>query len=152
MVRNVTGGKKAKSVARFVAPTIFRPAKEDGELYAVVEKNMGNGVLNVKCIDGKIRRYMVRKKFTGRQRDVLQVGTWILVGIRDFETVKNKCDLIEIYTPADVARLQLLDAPWHIFGVEKEQTDDWIEFVDTVEIKDSAPISLGLSEVEFDDI
>ena len=50
MVKNTTGGKKAKSVARFVAPPTFRPAKEQGELYALVEKNMGNGILNVKCI------------------------------------------------------------------------------------------------------
>jgi initiation factor 1A len=154
MVRNITGGKKAKSVARFVAPAMFRPAKEDGELYAIVEKNMGNGILNVTCIDAKIRRCMVRKKFTGRQRDVLQVGTWILVGLREFETVKDKCDLIEIYTPADVARLQLLDVPWHVFGVEKTQADDGIEFVDTVDIQESAPVSLGLdsTEINFDDI
>ncbi len=92
---------------------------------------------------------MVRKKFTGRQRDVLQVGTWILVGLREFETVKDKCDLIEIYTPADVARLQLLDVPWHVFGVEKAQDDD-IEFVDTVDIQESAPVSLGLDSTEFD--
>jgi len=57
--------------------------------------------------------------------------------------------LIEIYTPADVARLQLLDVPWHVFGVEKAQDDD-IEFVDTVDIQESAPVSLGLDSTEFD--
>jgi initiation factor 1A len=113
---------------------------------------MGNGILNVKCIDGKNRRCFVRKKFTGRQRDVLQVGSWILVGLREFETTKDKCDLIEIYTPSDVARLQLMDVPWHVFGVEKQ--DDDIEFVDTVDIPDSVPVSLGLDDTElnFDDI
>jgi len=152
MVKNTTGGKKGKSIARFVAPATFRPAKEQGELYAVVEKNMGNGILNVKCIDGKNRRCFVRKKFTGRQRDILQVGSWILVGLREFETTKDKCDLIEIYTPSDVARLQLMDVPWHVFGVEKQ--DDDIEFVDTVDIPDSVPVSLGLDDTElnFDDI
>jgi len=150
MVRNMTGGKKAKSVARFVAPPTFRPAKEEGELYALVEKNMGNGILNVRCIDNVVRKCIVRKKFTGRQRDILQVGSWILVGLREFETTKDKCDLIEIYTPSDVAKLQLMDVPWHVFGIEKTQED--IEFVDTVDIPDSAPVSLGLDEVNFDDI
>ena len=148
MVKNTTGGKKAKSVARYVAPTMFRPAKEEGELYAIVEKNMGNGILNVKCIDNVMRRCMVRKKFTGRQRDVLQVGSWILVGLREFETVKDKCDLIEIYTPSDVARLQLLDAPWYVFGVEKTH-DDVVDFVDTIDIPESAPVSLGLDSGDF---
>lgn len=153
MVKNTTGGKKAKSVARYVAPTMFRPAKEEGELYAIVEKNMGNGILNVKCIDNVMRRCMVRKKFTGRQRDVLQVGSWILVGLREFETIKDKCDLIEIYTSSDVSRLQLLDMPWHVFGVEKDHHDD-IQFVETVDISESAPVSLGLdsSDFNFEDI
>ena len=150
MVKNTTGGKKAKSAARFVAPPTFRPAKVQGELYALVEKNMGNGILNVKCIDNVMRRCFVRKKFKGRQRDPLQVGSWILVGLREFETNKDKCDLIEIYTQSDMARLQLLDVPWHVFGVEKQ--DDDVEFVDTVEITESTPVSLGLDEINIDDI
>jgi len=152
MVKNTTGGKKAKSVARFVAPPTFRPAKEQGELYALVEKNMGNGILNVKCIDNVMRRCFVRKKFTGRHRDVLQVGSWILVGLREFETVKDKCDLIEIYTQSDVTRLQLMDVPWHVFGVDKNQDDD-VEFVDTVDLpEESAPVSLGLDDINIDEI
>ena len=48
-----------------------------------------------------------------------------------------------------MARLQLLDVPWHVFGVEKAH-DDGVEFVDTVDIQDSAPVSLGLDTTEFD--
>jgi len=97
MGKNLKGGNKAKSVARFNAPTIFRPAKEDGELYAVIDKNMGNGMLNVKCIDNVDRICMVRKKFA-KERSLIKPGAWILVGLREFESRKDKCDLIEIYS------------------------------------------------------
>ena len=147
MVKNVKGGNKAKSVARFNAPTFFRPAKEEGELYAVIEKNMGNGVLNVKCIDNVERLCMVRKKFT-KERSLIKPGAWILVGLREFESRKDKCDLIEIYSQSDIARLQTLDAPWHVLGVEKED----IVFEETIDIPETAPIALDMEDIDVDEI
>jgi len=139
-------GKKAR--ARFNPPSIFRPAKEEGELYAMIEKNMGNGVLNVRCIDGMNRLCIVRKKFAGRERSSLTLGTWILVGLREFETKKDRCDLIEIYSQADVGRLLKMDGPWHLFT----EVDKDVEFVETVYIPDSAPITLELAEINIDEI
>ena len=147
MVKNVKGGNKAKSVARFNAPTFFRPAKEEGELYAVIDKNMGNGIISVKCIDNVVRSCMVRKKF-GKERSLIKPGAWILVGLREFESRKDKCDLIEIYSQSDIARLQTLDAPWHILGAEKEE----ITFEETVDIPETAPITLDMDDVDIDDI
>ena len=147
MVKNVKGGNKSKSVARFNAPAFFRPAKEEGEMYAVIEKNLGNGIVNVKCIDNVVRMCMIRKKF-GKERSLIKPGAWVLDGLREFESRKDKCDLIEVYSPADVVRLQTLDAPWHVLGVEKED----VEFIETVDIPNSAPIALEMDEINIDDI
>jgi initiation factor 1A len=145
--KNTFGGKKTKACPRFNAPSTFRPAKEDGEIYAVIEKNMGNGILNVLCIDGVIRTCIVRKKFLG-QRDI-KLGGWVLVGLREFETKQNKCDLLEVYSSSDVTRLQTLDGHWHV--LLKEQPSD-IEFIETVDIPESAPVELDLGDIDIDDI
>jgi translation initiation factor 1A len=136
------GGNKAKRFARFNAPSTFRVAKEEGEIYGIVEKNMGNGIVNVLCIDSTCRMCIVRKKFA---RQHVQPGTWVLVGLREFETKKDKCDLLEVYTTADVARLQTMDGAWHI--LTKEQ----IEFEDVYIPEMSEPVELDM-DVDFDEI
>jgi len=140
-------GKNKSKIGRFNAPSTFRPAKEEGELYAMVEKNMGNGLLNVWCIDAVMRSCIVRKKFLG-QRDI-KVGGWILIGLREFETKQNKCDLLEVYSASDINRLQMLDGPWHIL-LKEERSE--IDFVETMDISDSAPLTLNLDEINIDEI
>ena len=145
MVKNA-GGKSTKRCARFNAPSTFRAAKEEGELYAIVEKNMGNGIVSVMCIDGKTRMCIVRKKFSGKHSP--QLGSWILVGLREFETKTDKCDLLEVYSTADVARLQTMDGAWHILTKEER----YVDFEEPIHIPDSAPVQLNLGEIDFDDI
>ena len=54
----------------------------------------------------------MRNKFRGRgKRDnQISVGTWLLVGLRDFETVIEgkieNCDLLEVYNDSEKERLQ----------------------------------------------
>ena len=148
MGKNVNGGKKEKRQRRFNAPSVFRPSKDEMELYAIIEKNMGNGILKVKCIDAKERLCMVRKKFSGN-RDI-KIGAWILVGLRDFESRDDRCDMIEVYTASDVARLQTLDAPWHVFGVE---TNEDVIFADTIEpTQGTETITLEIDDINIDEI
>ena len=106
MVKNF-GGNKAKKFARKSVNNISdrstRYAIEDGEIYAVVTKMMGNNICQVICIDGKTRLCIIRRKFTGKgKRDNFLVrGKWVLVGLRDWEVVKEdkeKCDLLEVYS------------------------------------------------------
>ena len=144
MVKNA-GGKSTKRFARFNAPSTFRAAKEDGEIYAIVEKNMGNGMLSVLCIDNKTRSCIVRKKFAGKHAP--QLGSWILIGLREFETKTDKCDLLEVYSAADVARLQTMDGAWHILTKE----EPYVDFEEPVHIPDSAPVQLDMA-FDFDDI
>ena len=105
MVKN-NGGNKAKKFARkSISTTDYatRYATEDGELYAVVLKLMGNNICEVICFDGQTRMCVIRKKFSGKRRrdNLLFRGRWILIGRRPWEITKKdkeKCDLLEVYT------------------------------------------------------
>jgi translation initiation factor IF-1 len=74
------------------------------ELYAAVLKIMGGGMCSVKCQDGLIRNCVIRQKFRGRdkRRNMLAPGSWVLVGLRDWEGTNlgkmPKCDLLEVYS------------------------------------------------------
>ena len=90
------------------------------ELYAVVQKRLGNGWLDVKCIDGTTRKCNIPKKFSGKKKEIILNDAWLLVGLREFETNKNKCDVLEVYTPHEVATLQTMDGQWHLLTGEKQ--------------------------------
>lgn len=119
MVKNTFGGSSHKKFARSsMAPAankaFLRTAKEDGEFYAYVNKMYGNGMCNV--VDMNTREYMcvIRGKFRGKNKknNRLDIGTWVLVGLRSWESttakkdVKLTCDLLEIYTKEEIERLK----------------------------------------------
>jgi len=133
MVKNLKGGSKAKGQARKYAtgaPTnkSVRVAEDDAELYAQVTKLLGNGMCYVLCIDGEQRLCYIRGKFKGRgKRDnTLGIGSWVLVGIREFETVKENsgklqnCDLMEVYSDLDKSKLKsTVHENWGMFAESK---------------------------------
>ena len=66
MVKNYGGNKSKKQGRKFVnAPRDrkLRFAEEIEELYSVVTRMFGNGMCEVKCIDGETRLCIFRKKF-----------------------------------------------------------------------------------------
>ena len=67
-----------------------------------------------------------------------------LVGLRNFETKQNKCDLLEVYSDSDVQRLMTMDGPWKVFAT-KDDT-----FLD-VEVEEPTHIVLDL-DINVDDI
>ena len=95
MVKNTKGGKNAKKFGRKFSnqggPSILRMSKDPAEVYACCSKIYGGANIEVKCVDGVDRLCIMRNKFRGRgKRDnVISVGTWLLVGLREFETVKE---------------------------------------------------------------
>ena len=114
MGKNLFGGKGAKRGARTSTGggrNNLRVAMEDGEEYAVVIKMVGNGC-NVYCADGVVRLCIIRGKFQGKGKsmNIISSGGWVLVGTRDWESVKDgstpKCDLLEVYTHVDKERLK----------------------------------------------
>ena len=116
MVKNTKGGKNAKKFGRKFSnqggPTILRMSKDPAEVYACCSKIYGGANIEVKCVDGVDRLCIMRNKFRGRgKRDnVIAVGTWLLVGLREFETLKEgkreNCDLLEVYKDYDKEKLQ----------------------------------------------
>jgi len=151
MVKNVSGGKRAKAVGRkheAAAPARLRTADDPAELYAIVTKCWGNGLLQVTCADGVSRQCVIRQKFRGRRaRDNrVSLGSGLLVGLREFETRQDKCDLLEVYTEADVARLRTMDSAWATLVGERERDD--------AEMEDVSPLvdDVALLPEEFDDI
>ena len=131
MVKNTKGGSGHKGQARKHSTnntkndTKTRIAIEDGEVYAQVTKNMGNGMCHVLCQDDKTRLCFIRGKFSGRgKRDnMITNGKWVLIGLRDYESVKpdklQKCDLLEVYTDQDKDKLRA-----------KVPEVDWRRFLD----------------------
>jgi len=118
MVKNTTGGNKAKGQARKLMGqqahnNNLRLAKEEDELYAKVTVPLGNGMCQVLCIDGKKRLCHIRGKFKGRGKkdNFITRESWVLIGIREWESdeakvVKGKeklpnCDLLEVYRDHD---------------------------------------------------
>ena len=149
MVKNVSGGKRAKAVGRkheTAAPTRLRTADDPAELYAIVTKLWGNGLLQVTCVDGVSRQCVIRQKFRGRRaRDNrVSIGSGLLVGLREFETHQDKCDLLEVYTAADVERLRLMDSSWTALLGDKERDD-----AEELDVQDAEG---ALLPEEFDDI
>jgi initiation factor 1A len=129
MVKNKHGGNKHKSFARkFVnakPDNRLRLAEDENELYAVATKMLGNNMFHCICIDGVTRLAYIRGKFAGRgKRDnMIHSGTWLLVGIRDWDTHTDdkkklqQCDLLEVYSDYDVEKLKdSVDVKWSIFN------------------------------------
>jgi hypothetical protein len=119
MVKNNTGGNKAKGFARknfTKRDTALRVADEDGEIYAQAVKVMGGSIASAIDIDGNPLRAHIRGKFRGRgKRDnFIAPGTWLLVGLHTWEADKStakmgeirNCDILEVYSETDKNRLK----------------------------------------------
>jgi len=129
MVKNTTGGSKHKGQARKNVvtnrtSTALRLVNNELECYAHVEKILGGPLMHVVCMDGKTRLCHIRGKFRGRgKRDnLIQSGTWVIIGIRDYETMREgsdkleNCDLLEVYRDSDKERLRnTVRADWSGF-------------------------------------
>lgn len=123
MVKNTHGGSGHKKFGRkFTAgakSNKLRVSEDEGEIYAIVTKMLGNNMFHCCCIDGITRLGHIRGKFTGRgKRDnMVQGGKWVLIGLREWDISSGKpsekakmqqCDLLEVYSDSD--KLQLKDS------------------------------------------
>jgi initiation factor 1A len=150
MVKNTTGGNKHKGQARkFVNPSQqsnkLRVSENEYEKYGQVTQLLGNGMCYVDCVDS-IKLCIIRGKFRGRGKkdNILKKGTWVLVGLREWETVienksqPQKCDLLEVYAEHDKDKLKLMPGNWskfisndNIFTQNYENADN-VDFIDDV--------------------
>ncbi len=116
MVKNDAGGNKGKGLARkhvnaakAGASKQLRVATDEAEKYAIVSKMLGNGMCYVRLLDGTTgdRLCIIRNKFKGRgKRDnILDSGSWVLVGMREWSSKQDTCDLLEVYNAGERDRL-----------------------------------------------
>lgn len=119
---------------------------DTGEQYAIVLKILGNGNVQLKLLNGMETLGKIRKKFKRKNRDSIQVGTWVLVGEREYETKKSVCDILEVYTPAEVNKLMDTDGNWSEF------TQDKIDYSEEVQFQEkSEDVEMDV-EIDIDDI
>ena len=125
MVKNTHGGSGNKKFARKnntggAKSNRLRVSEDEGELYAIVTKILGNGMFHCHCIDDTMRLGHIRGKFSIRKRDnFIEGGKWVLIGLREWDvpSVKSnvsltkatnktqQCDLLEVYSDSDKQRL-----------------------------------------------
>jgi hypothetical protein len=176
MVKNSTGGNKSKGFARknlVKRDTALRVAREEGEIYAQAVKIMGGSIASAIDIEGNPLRVHIRGKFRGRgKRDnFIGPGTWLLVGIHDWQTTSKPgdvkdCDILEVYGDSDKNRLKntVTTVNWNTFiandsktitSTEDEVDESGIEFADeaTQEFEQliAAQASKGKNTVIIDD-
>jgi len=149
MVKNFGGGNKSKGFARKNTNSgkekTTRISQDDCEMYAIVEKYHGNKMCDVLCIDGETRLCHIRGKFSGKgKRDnTLAKNTWVLVGLRDYETLKDgkkqNCDILEVYNEKEKETLKsTVKAQWSLFTKmessetfnQEEQEEAFFQFMD----------------------
>jgi initiation factor 1A len=118
MVKNATGGNKSKKQARSSGSSApqqnIRKATEEGEIYAAITKIFGGPNCQVMCNDGVSRSCIIRNKFKtrGKRDNNITIGSWILVGIRDWEVRSDgsqKCDLLEVYSHYEKDKLKQIE-------------------------------------------
>lgn len=128
MVKNTTGGNKQKGQARKYSnsstqqSTKLRISENEYEQHGQVTQLLGNGMCYVDCIDS-IKLCIIRGKFRGRGKkdNILKKGTWVLVGVRDWESISEnkkqiqKCDLLEVYSDLDKEKLKTMPGKWAKF-------------------------------------
>jgi hypothetical protein len=158
MVLNTTGGGNAKRQGRKFtnnSKTVdLRKSENALEEYACATKMNGNGV-SVTTHKGKELFCHMRGKFTGRNRrqNFITVGTWLLVGLRDWEKEIKNCDLIVVYDKDEVRDLrnlpgidlkQLIKTTNQISNFmdkNDEEEDDYEEEVETFKFSETAGVS-----------
>ena len=133
MVKNTTGGNNNKKFARkhasgsgSKAGAKLRISEDEGELYAISTKLLGNNMFHAVATDGLSYLVHIRGKFSGRgKRDnLIAAGVWVLIGLREWsnkgENIGNKiklqqADLLEVYSDLDKARLKdAADEDWDV--------------------------------------
>jgi len=142
MVRNNQGGKHVKKVSKKKITSEqtndvmkVRTPQDDGEFFACILKKLGNGRFLAVDFSKKEYNCIIRGKF---KRVSINIGTWIMIGKRDYETQRSQdklpiCDLLEVYTDKEkqILRKKCPEYDWNLFDGDVVNTNEEIavEFV-----------------------
>jgi len=143
MVKNTKGGKGAKSMARkntnlpkseqLVLPT------ESNEMFACVTKLFGNGRCEVHTNNNATLKARIPGKFRGRNKrsNIVSMYSIVLVGVYDFTSAADSCDILYIYDDQDLEQIRYLPG---------------IDISDLIRMKMSYSYSTGGSGAVNDDV
>ena len=114
MVKNTSGGGKAKGLARKHQRAAaqgnghLRLPEDEGEEIGYVRKMLGNGMCEIYNNDNVKLIGHIRNKFRGRQKrhNTIQANSIVLIGLREWESTKKNCDILTIYDDSDVNQLK----------------------------------------------
>ena len=130
MVKNA-GGCKTKGLARKLvnAPVNnkLRLPEDECECFAKVLKMLGNGMCHVNLVykDNLFQNVIchIRGKFRNRNKrsNMVSNGDTLLVGIRDWESNVDNCDLLFIY---NIHLLNLISLPSILISHESSKDDN----------------------------
>lgn len=161
MVKNVTGGSKHRSAARKQAVPSAPPVVQwvrraaEGELYASAARNYGGCRFGVLCSDGKERICVIRRKFKKYRRgNDVSIGTYMLVGPREWETDSNTCDLLCVYSQGEVNHLKQYAAfKYDMLCVNEkkiEEVREKVKHAESVSGRTKAPVRF-IEDIMFDE-
>jgi len=136
MVKNETGGKRSKQIARKTIETPqtsqrVRYIEQPGEMYAICTAKFGGRNIQVMCHDGISRRCIIRNKFMKLKGDnSIAIGTWLMVGIYEWEKrvdCSKTCDVLEVYLRSEREKIKQnvnISVIKHIVGVSDALEDN----------------------------
>jgi translation initiation factor IF-1 len=118
MVKNSTGGCRAKSQARKLSSSYdgagsgaaLRLSQSTLEVYAVVTKQFGQGRCQVHTVQGLDLQCVIRNKFRGRSKrnNTVSVGTVVLIGLYEWQSEPKGGDVLEVYNTTEVGQLSAI--------------------------------------------
>lgn len=180
MVKNTKGGKGHKSLGRkYQSQTnnVLRLSTDPLEIYAFVTKIFGGGMCEVYYVDDKEKGIRlighIRKKMKGRQKRFNNIlpNSYVLVGLREWESTPKNCDIVCVYDEHQVdilkqnpsinisslnqfntrsepsSSINIEDNDCFSFRVENENED-----IDINEINDTFITNDDGEEIDIDDI
>lgn len=124
MVKNLGGnktkGKSRKSVKKIRILNSEELKKIDGQEYAFINQNFGQGRCELICYDKVKRLGILRGRL--KKNTKIEKGQLVLVSKREFQD--DKCDILECYTPENVDKLISFGEIYSSFAKEGKLKDE----------------------------
>jgi len=130
MVKNVKGGNHKNQARKHLCSydRKLRLKSQEGEMYACVTTKPGGNKLVVLCLDRVTRLCTIPGKFNRGRDSIIEKGSWLLVGMREWETAKARenCDLLEVYNDNEKQKLfTTINEDWKVFEKTAPETESF---------------------------
>lgn len=145
MVKNTSGGNKAKKQKRVNCKKVVLNELGDGQMFGKVIEARGGNHYTILCTDNVSRIGRLGSSARKRGSKIIS-GIFVVVSLRDFETEQKNCDILGTANPPVDIR--------NIFKkINPSKNDDIVEFYDSDnnfdEFEESQATTVKLSHSEF---